>query len=199
MFLKSLFFLSRELDPGLDEAIATIIWSAPRVSNDIVEFKILGDILSSKYGKNYAEACKMDKTKNVNEKVKKRLGVEPPSKVLVEQYLIEIAKNFNVQYTPDPTVMLGQPPDIGDLINLTNASGGPGNFSQGGPGGFSQGGGPENFNHGGPVGFSQGGGPGNFNQGGSGGGGGFIGFDPIAHVILFEISFSRFYLLFWLI
>ena len=105
----------------------------------------------------------MDKTKNVNEKVKKRLGVEPPSKVLVEKYLIEIAKNFNVPYTPDPTVMLGQPPDIGDLINLSNASGGPGGFSQGGPGNFSQGG------------------PGGFNQGG----GGFIGFDPMAHVNIF--------------
>ena len=113
------------MDPGLDEAIATLIWSAPRISNDILEFKIIGEILSSKYGKNYAEACRTDKTKNVNEKVsflydsidisiiffycikvKKRLGIEPPSKMLVEQYLIEIAKNFNINYVPDPSVML---------------------------------------------------------------------------------------------
>ena len=99
-------FYNRELDPSLDEAIATLIWAAPRISNDIQEFKIIGEILSSKYGKNYAEACRTDKTKNVNEKVKKRLGVEPPAKILVEQYLIEIAKNFHVPYTPDPSVML---------------------------------------------------------------------------------------------
>jgi len=48
----------------------------------------------------------MDTLNNVNEKVKRRLGLEPPSKLLVEQYLIEIAKNFNVPYDPDNTVML---------------------------------------------------------------------------------------------
>lgn len=42
----------------------------------------------------------------MNEKVKKRLGLEPPSKLLVEQYLIEIAKNFNMPYEPDQSVML---------------------------------------------------------------------------------------------
>lgn len=31
----------RELDPGLDEAIATLIWASPRVSTDIAEFKIV--------------------------------------------------------------------------------------------------------------------------------------------------------------
>lgn len=39
-------------------------------------------------------------------KVKKRLGLEPPSKLLVEQYLIEIANNYNVKYEPDQAVML---------------------------------------------------------------------------------------------
>lgn len=31
----------RELDPGLDEAIGTLIWASPRVSNDITEFKLV--------------------------------------------------------------------------------------------------------------------------------------------------------------
>lgn len=38
--------------------------------------------------------------------VKKKLGVEPPPKVLVENYLIEIAKNFNIPYNPDRSVMI---------------------------------------------------------------------------------------------
>ncbi len=38
-------------------------------------------------------------------KVKKRLGIEPPPKRLVEQYLIEIAKNYNIAYVPEPSVM----------------------------------------------------------------------------------------------
>lgn len=29
----------REMDPGLEESIATILWSAPRLSMDIPEFK----------------------------------------------------------------------------------------------------------------------------------------------------------------
>ena len=31
----------KELDPGLDEAIATLLWSCPRISNDVEEFKIV--------------------------------------------------------------------------------------------------------------------------------------------------------------
>lgn len=66
----------------------------------------IGDIFTQKYGKKYADSCKADTLNNVNEKVKKRLGLEPPSKLLVEQYLIEIAKNFNITYEPDKAVML---------------------------------------------------------------------------------------------
>jgi vacuolar protein sorting-associated protein IST1 len=62
--------------------------------------------LGYKYGKKYAEACKTDALNNVNDKVKKRLGLDAPSKLLVEQYLMEIAKNFNVPFEPDQSVML---------------------------------------------------------------------------------------------
>lgn len=48
----------------------------------------------------------MDTLNNVNDKVKRRLGLEAPPKLLVEQYLIEIAKNFNIPYEPDQSVML---------------------------------------------------------------------------------------------
>jgi vacuolar protein sorting-associated protein IST1 len=63
-------------------------------------------MLTFKYGKKYAEACKTDALNNVNEKVKRRLGLEAPSKLLVEQYLIEIAKSCNIPYEPDQSVML---------------------------------------------------------------------------------------------
>lgn len=54
---------------------------------------------------------------NVNDKVKRKLGVEPPPKILVENYLIEIAKNFNINYEPDKTVML-----VSDYINTLAVS-----------------------------------------------------------------------------
>ncbi|CAF0803616.1 unnamed protein product [Brachionus calyciflorus] len=139
----------KELDPGLDEAIATLIWASPRVSNDIQEFKLIGDAFAQKYGKKYAEACKADTLNNVNEKVKKRLGLEPPSKLLIEQYLIEIAKNFNIPYEPDQTVMLRSGIYDQELIDLTNktneitsrygGNNGGNNNSGGNGGGFSAG------------------------------------------------------------
>ena len=35
-----------------------------------------------------------------------KLSVEAPPKILVERYLIEIAKNYNVPYEPDSGVMV---------------------------------------------------------------------------------------------
>lgn len=36
-----------------------------------------------------------------------KLSVEAPPKILVERYLIEIAKNYNVPYEPDAMVRVG--------------------------------------------------------------------------------------------
>ena len=35
-----------------------------------------------------------------------RLGVEAPKKSLVENYMIEIARNYKVEYDPDPSMFL---------------------------------------------------------------------------------------------
>ena len=91
----------------------------------------------------------MDTLNNVNEKVKKRLGLEAPCKLLVEQYLIEIAKNFNVAYEPDQLVMIKSGIVDENLISLrektddivrrnNNNNGGGGGATGGGDsGGFS--------------------------------------------------------------
>ncbi|RNA37009.1 IST1 -like protein [Brachionus plicatilis] len=149
----------KELDPGLDEAIGTLVWASPRISNDIQEFKLIGDAFSQKYGKKYADACKADTLNNVNEKVKKRLGLEPPSKLLVEQYLIEIAKNFNMPYEPDQSVMLRSGLYDEELINLkdkTNEYKNGGNNNNGGAGGgFTENFEPtSDFNEKRPIGFT---------------------------------------------
>jgi len=39
-----------------------------------------------------------------------KLSVEAPPKILVERYLIEIAKNYNVPYEPDSVVMVSKAP-----------------------------------------------------------------------------------------
>lgn len=48
-----------------------------------------------------------------------KLSVEAPPKILVERYLIEIAKNYNVPYEPDSVVMAEAPPGVEtDLIDV---------------------------------------------------------------------------------
>lgn len=42
----------------------------------------------------------------VSQKLKHKLSLRPPPKILVEKYLIEISKNYNVPYEPDLQVRL---------------------------------------------------------------------------------------------
>jgi len=46
-----------ELDAGIEEAVATIIWVTPRLSGDIQELREVSNQLTLKYSKEYAEMC----------------------------------------------------------------------------------------------------------------------------------------------
>ena len=71
------------------------------------------------------------------------MGFEAPPKLLIEQYLIEIAKNYNVKYVPDDTVMLKSGHITEELISLRDTvdeihkrqGGGPGSGGNSGDGG----------------------------------------------------------------
>ena len=89
------------MDPGLEEAIASVIWCTPRLQSECQELKIVSDQFSAKYGKEFAEASKKNSLNNVNEKLIHKLAVQAPPRILVENYLQEIAKTYNVAYTPD--------------------------------------------------------------------------------------------------
>lgn len=69
------------------------------------ELKIISDLLTAKYGKIYADACRNESVNTISDKLKHKMSVQSPPKILVERYLIEIAKNYNVEYTPDEQVM----------------------------------------------------------------------------------------------
>lgn len=120
----------KNLDEGLAEAISTILWAAPRMQTDVQELKVISDILTSKYGRQYADACREEAIQTISEKLKHKMSVQSPPKILVEKYLIEIAKNYDVDYEPDAQVMSdGQDAlliDIGNNgeNNLDTASGG---------------------------------------------------------------------------
>nr|XP_046245441.1 IST1 homolog isoform X2 [Scatophagus argus] len=126
----------KELDPGLQEAVSTLIWAAPRLQSEVSELKIVSDQLCAKYSKEYGKLCRTNQIGTVNDRLMHKLSVEAPPKILVERYLIEIAKNYNVPYEPDamvrPEVCSGEEADLID-VDTDKKSGGGG----GGGGGFS--------------------------------------------------------------
>ncbi|XP_078066806.1 IST1 homolog isoform X1 [Mustelus asterias] len=127
----------KELDTGLSESISTLIWAAPRLQNEVAELRVVSDQLCAKYSKEYGKLCRTNQIGTVNERLMLKLSVEAPPKILVERYLIEIAKNYNVPYEPDSVVMGEIPVGVeADLIDVDNddKKGGPG---VGGGGGFT--------------------------------------------------------------
>ncbi|XP_026234608.1 IST1 homolog isoform X1 [Anabas testudineus] len=125
----------KELDPGLQEAVSTLIWAAPRLQSEVSELKIVSEQLCAKYSKEYGKLCRTNQIGTVNDRLMHKLSVEAPPKILVERYLIEIAKNYNVPYEPDamvrPEVCPGEEADLIDVDNDKKSGGG------GGGGGFS--------------------------------------------------------------
>lgn len=118
----------------MEEAIASLIWACPRLQADITELKGISEQLSSKYGKEFAQACRTNELNNVSEKVMHKLSVQAPPKILIERYMMEIAKTYNVPFEPDPSVMAQDEIFAAEnlLIDLGDKKGG---GSSGGPGG----------------------------------------------------------------
>lgn len=91
----------KELDDGLEEPIASIIWATPRLQGECQELKVISEQLGLKYGKEFLLSCQRNELNNVNEKLIHKLGVQAPPRMLVEKYLEEIAKSFSVSYIPE--------------------------------------------------------------------------------------------------
>ncbi|XP_061449920.1 IST1 homolog [Rhineura floridana] len=109
----------KELDSGLAEAVSTLIWAAPRLQSEVAELKMVADQLCAKYSKEYGKLCRSNQIGTVNDRLMHKLSVEAPPKILVERYLIEIAKNYNVPYEPDSVVMAEAPAGVeADLIDV---------------------------------------------------------------------------------
>lgn len=91
-------------DPGLEEAVKSLIYAAPRT--DVKELQNVRLLLVDKYGKDFAVEA-MEPDANVSEKVLKKLTVTPPSQELVVGYLEEIARTYGVDWPKKPQ---GEPP-----------------------------------------------------------------------------------------
>lgn len=127
----------KTLDDGLAEAISSLLWAAPRLQTDVLELKVIADQLTSKYGKQYAQACRENALGTVNEKLMHKLSLQAPPRILVERYLIEIAKSHNVPYEPDTSVLEQDEVSTAEAILIDfnenkNNRPGPSNFGGGG-------------------------------------------------------------------
>ncbi|KAG9915011.1 DUF292-domain-containing protein, partial [Aureobasidium melanogenum] len=87
---------AKECDAGLEEAVKSIIFAAPRT--DVKELHNVRALLAEKFGKDFV----LDATENKDDKVAKRvldrLRVEPPKPDLVEAYLSTIADAYNIDW-----------------------------------------------------------------------------------------------------
>lgn len=96
----------KHCDEALVEAVSSIIWSTPRLSADCQELRTVAEQLAFKYGKEFSIQARSNMNSTVNERLVLKLSPEPPPKILVERYLIEIAKNFDVPFEPDQSVLM---------------------------------------------------------------------------------------------
>ena len=87
---------AKECDPGLEEAIKSLIYAAPRT--DIKELHQARALLVEKYGKDFALDAVDNRDGKVAERVLRKLRVEPPDQELVTLYLEEIARTYGVAW-----------------------------------------------------------------------------------------------------
>lgn len=87
---------AKECDPGLEEAIKSIIYAAPRT--DVKELQQARALLVEKYGKDFALEAVDNSDGKVAERVIKKLRVDPPEPELVTLYLKEIARTYGVNW-----------------------------------------------------------------------------------------------------
>ena len=99
-------------DPGLEEAVKSLIYSAPRT--DVKELNQVRFLLVEKYGKEFALQTMENPEGAVSEKVLKKLAVTPPSQDLVNGYLEEIARTYGVDWPKKPKEEPGEPPEFED-------------------------------------------------------------------------------------
>lgn len=89
---------NKEVPAELKEAVCSLIWAGKNV--DISEMQNIAQQLTQKYGKPFAEIAIANENGEVNERLYNKMIYKPPSAVLVMRYLEEIAKAYEVDWTP---------------------------------------------------------------------------------------------------
>lgn len=122
-----LIVAEKHCPPDLKEAVCTLIWAANRT--ECPELVEVARQLRLKYGKEFAEQAHAHFDSVVNERVVHKLSVRPPTAYLIQQYLLTIAKENNVDWTPTDIGMSEEematqtmPPPIGTSVPVAPGS-----------------------------------------------------------------------------
>lgn len=84
--------------PDMLSCISTLIYAEQFV--DIKELSLIRKQFYDKYGKRFEEAALENKESNVNEKITRLLSISPPEQFVVQSYMIEICKQFEIDWEP---------------------------------------------------------------------------------------------------
>ncbi|KAI3996188.1 hypothetical protein MKX01_022682 [Papaver californicum] len=94
----------RECPEELKEAIASIIFAAPRCS-DLPELLQIQSLFTTKYGKEFiSAAAELKPGTSVNRTIIEKLSVKAPSAEAKLSLLIEIAQKYNLQWDPSTAI-----------------------------------------------------------------------------------------------
>lgn len=100
--------ISKECPPDLVEAVASIIYAAPRT--EVKELAAVREFMIIKFGREMGLAAVHNKDNCVNARIVHKLSVQTPENYLVFQYLNEIAKSYNLDWQADFVEPIEQPP-----------------------------------------------------------------------------------------
>ncbi|KAI1636530.1 DUF292-domain-containing protein [Biscogniauxia mediterranea] len=109
-------------DPGLEEAVKSVIYAAPKT--EIKELQQVRALLAEKFGKEFVLAAMENSDGRVSEKVVKKLSVTPPREELVQGYLEEIARAYGVDWPKKPKDLGEVPKFVDDDIHGDEKPGG---------------------------------------------------------------------------
>ncbi|KAI1762082.1 DUF292-domain-containing protein [Hypoxylon sp. FL1150] len=109
-------FEGHTCDPGLEEAVKSIIYAAPKT--EVKELQQVRALLAEKYGKEFVLAAVENTDQKVSEKVVKKLSVTPPREELVQGYLEEIARAYGVNWPRRPKDLDAPPKYVDDVDDV---------------------------------------------------------------------------------
>ncbi|CBQ73739.1 conserved hypothetical protein [Sporisorium reilianum SRZ2] len=116
---------TREADVSILPALASIIHAAPRT--ELKELHVLREMLMAKFGREFAQDIMDNKDSCVPERVMNKLLVDAPDPKLVDLYIFEICKAYDVPFSsphlPETRVEQEQEQveeQVGDADKVTN-------------------------------------------------------------------------------